>query len=244
MDKLQIISESYIDSITTFFLESCQWFLKVIHSYLPLLFEGEFQSTMTAAATSFALITAAEMGDKSQLVCMALAAKHRPIPVIFGASFAFALLNTLAVGFGAVVASWFPKYLIAATVAILFAAFGVQALRTETGDAEEDFKEKSGHGIMLTTFFLITVAEFGDKTQLAVVALSSTYSGVGVWLGATTALVMTSAMGVLAGRKLMKTVPIELLHKLGGILFLMLSLFAGLNSLVAYQGYEMKFEFF
>jgi putative Ca2+/H+ antiporter (TMEM165/GDT1 family) len=81
---------------------------------------------------------------------------------------------------------------------------------------------------------LITVAEFGDKTQLAVVALSSTSSVAGVWLGSTLALSITSAMGVLAGRKLLQRIPLELLHKIGGILFLMLSAVAIAK---AYQSY-------
>jgi Ca2+/H+ antiporter, TMEM165/GDT1 family len=141
------------------------------------------------------------MGDKSQLVCMALAAKHRSAPVVFGAFSAFALLNASAVGFGKAIANWFPEYMLAAAVALLFIVFGIQALRTEAEESHEESNEKSGHGIFSTTFLLITVAEFGDKTQLAVVALSSTTSPAGVWLGSTLALGTTSALGVLAGRK-------------------------------------------
>ncbi|HNH24145.1 MAG TPA: TMEM165/GDT1 family protein, partial [Accumulibacter sp.] len=48
----------------------------------------------TAALTSFALIAVAEIGDKSQLVCMTLASRHRPMPVMLGAVVAFAMLNT------------------------------------------------------------------------------------------------------------------------------------------------------
>ena len=81
---------------------------------------------------------------------------------------------------------------------------------------------------------LITVAEFGDKTQLAVVAMSSTSSPLGVWLGATTALGTTSAIGILAGRKLLQRIPLELLHKIGGILFLMM---AGVALVKSYQSY-------
>lgn len=195
---------------------------------------GDIQNIVTSAATSFALIFAAEMGDKSQLVCMALAAKHRPFPVILGAVAAFALLNALAVGFGTAIANWLPGYVIAGTVALLFIVFGIQALRTTVDESDEDIPEKTGHGIFFTTFLLITVAEFGDKTQLAVVALSSTNSPVGVWLGSTLALGTTSALGVLAGRKLLKTIPLELLHKIGGVIFLMLSSVAIVK---AYQSY-------
>ena len=204
---------------------------------------ADLQSLLTSATTSFALIAAAEMGDKSQLVCMALASKHRPVPVVFGALSAFALLNTLAVVFGKAVAGWLPEYLIAIIVSILFIIFGIQALRTEAEEAHEEYKEKSGHGIFFSTFLLITVAEFGDKTQLAVVALSSTNNPLGIWLGATFALGMTSTMGVLAGRKLLQKISIELLHKLGGILFLMLSIIAAVKAGQSYFGFKSPIPF-
>lgn len=232
MAKLQAAVENFIASFNSADM-SYQFFDKIslFFSSLPL---GEMQASFTAAATSFALILAAEMGDKSQLVCMTLASKHRPVPVVLGALAAFALLNGLAVGFGKVIANWLPDYVIAATVAVLFAVFGIQALRTVIEDPDEQLKEKSGHGIFFTTFLLITVAEFGDKTQLAVVALSSTSSPVGVWVGATLALGTTSALGVMAGRKLLQKIPLELMHKIGGALFLMLS---GVAAVKAYQNY-------
>ncbi len=204
--------------------------------YLTNLPYTEIQAGLTAAATSYALILAAEMGDKSQLVCMALASKHRPVPVVLGALAAFAVLNAVAVVFGKAIANWFPAYVVAAVVALLFFIFGIQALRTKIEEPHEEFKEKSGHGIFFTTFLLITVAEFGDKTQLAVVAMSSTSSPVGVWLGATCALGTTSALGVLAGRKLLQRIPLELLHKIGGILFLMLAVIAIVRSYQSYLG--------
>lgn len=232
MDRLQTYVESFIallkSSDTPYqFLDK----LNLFFSSFPL---GEIQTILTSAATSFALILVAEMGDKSQLVCMALASRHRPVPVVLGALSAFALLNALAVGFGTAIANWLPDYVIAGAVALLFVVFGVQALRTQIEGPHEEFKEKSGHGIFFTTFLLITVAEFGDKTQLAVVALSSTSSPVGVWLGSTLALGTTSALGVLVGRKLLEKISLELLHKIGGTLFLMLS---GVAVVRAYQSY-------
>lgn len=232
MDDLQKVITAYINSLqTTEWLDGFFTKLNLFLSSIPL---WDIQAILTSAATSFALIFAAEMGDKSQLVCMALAAKHRPMPVVFGALVAFSLLNGLAVIFGKVIANWFPEYVIALAVALLFIVFGLQALRTTVDDPHEEFKEKSGHGIFFTTFLLITLAEFGDKTQLAVVALSSTSSPMGVWLGATLALGMTSALGVLAGRRLLQRIPLELLHKIGGIIFLMLAI-AALGK--AYQVY-------
>lgn len=192
-------------------------------------------SQFTATSiTSFALIAGAEIGDKSQLVCMTLASRHRASPVIWGAIAAFALLNTLAVVFGAAIANWLPDYLVAATVALLFAGFGMHALfnHEEEDDEQTDVVEKSGHGIFFTTFLLITLAEFGDKTQLAVVAFSSTASPLAVWFGATLALAFTSGLGVWAGRTLLQKMPLQLLHKISGAIFLVLA------GLAAYQAYQ------
>jgi len=188
----------------------------------------------TTATTSFALIAAAEIGDKSQLVCMTLASRHRAVPVIWGAILAFAFLNTLAVVFGAAIAKWLPNYLVAATVALLFGGFGLHALFNHEEDDDEEVVEKSGHGIFFTTFLLITVAEFGDKTQLAVVAFSSTALPFAVWLGSTLALTFTSGLGVLAGRTVLQRIPLTLLHKISGLIFLIL---AGVAAFKAYESW-------
>lgn len=199
-------------------------------STVKLAFSGNFAQWSAAAGTSFALIAAAEIGDKSQLVCMTLASRHRPWPILLGAVAAFSLLNTLAVVFGAALASWLPQYAVAASVAVLFAAFGLHALHVSDDDDDDEVKEKSGHGIFFTTFVLLTFAEFGDKTQLAVVALSTTALPAAVWLGSTVALTATSALGVLAGRTVLQKVPLTLLHRISGAIFLILAGYAGYNA--------------
>lgn len=205
-----------------------------LQSLLSSLRASSMAELSATTITSYVLIVAAEMGDKSQLVCMTLAARHRAMPVILGAIAAFALLNTLAVVFGVAIANWLPEYVIAATVAVLFTVFGIHALRVEEPDGDEEVQEKSGHGIFFTTFLLITVAEFGDKTQLAVVALSSTAAPIAVWLGSTLALVSTSALGVLAGRTILQKVPLVLLHKISGSIFLALAAIAAYRTYVSY----------
>ncbi|WP_313950366.1 TMEM165/GDT1 family protein [Accumulibacter sp.] len=199
-----------------------------------LLSAGSVVELSATTLTSFVLIAAAEIGDKSQLVCMTLASRHRPMPVMLGALAAFAVLNTLAVVFGVAIASWLPEYVVAAIVAVLFAIFGVHALRASDDGDDEEVEEKSGRGIFFTTFLLLTVAEFGDKTQLAVVALSSTHVPVAVWLGATAALAATSALGILAGRTLLQKVPLALLHRISGAFFLVLAVVAAYQAYAAY----------
>ena len=123
----------------------------------------------------------------------------------------------------------------AATVALLFAIFGVHSiLQNEEGEGEV-VKEKSGQSIFFATFMLITIAEFGDKTQLAVVALSSTFMPLGVWIGSIVALIFTSALGVIVGRTLLKRLSLSLLHKISGGIFLILSVLALYKCYISYM---------
>lgn len=210
---------------------------------LQSLFENvNFQELSAPALTSFALIAAAEMGDKSQLVCMTLAARHRAIPVILGAIAAFAFLNTLAVVFGVAIANWLPDYVVSGVVAVLFLVFGIHALRTNSDDDDEEtLIEKSSHNIFFTTFLLIAVAEFGDKTQLAVVALSSTQIPLGVWIGSTAGLAFTSILGCIAGRTILQKLSLVWLHKISGTFFILLAIFAGYRAV--YNGYPTLINF-
>jgi putative Ca2+/H+ antiporter (TMEM165/GDT1 family) len=195
---------------------------------LQSLFENvNFQELSAPTLTSFVLIAAAEMGDKSQLVCMTLAARHRAMPVILGSIAAFAFLNTLAVVFGVAIANWLPDYVVSSVVAVLFLAFGIQSLRATADDDDENVIEKSSHSLFFTTFLLIAVAEFGDKTQLAVVALSSTQIPLGVWLGSTAGLAFTSILGGIAGRTILQKLSLVWLHKISGAFFVLLAIFAG-----------------
>jgi putative Ca2+/H+ antiporter (TMEM165/GDT1 family) len=234
MDHLQSYLQHFLASLSTVnIFGNIQG--SFLH-FLSLLSTGNITEISATAATSFALIAAAEIGDKSQLVCMTLASRHKAMPVLLGAVSAFAFLNSLAVIFGVAIASWLPEYIVASIVAVLFAAFGIHSLRIEMEDETNEIKEKSGHGIFLTTFLLITVAEFGDKTQLAVVGLSSTAVPSAVWLGSTAALASTSALGILAGRTILQKLSLTLLHKISGTIFLMLSVFAGYQAYVSYIG--------
>jgi Ca2+/H+ antiporter, TMEM165/GDT1 family len=186
---------------------------------------------LSISGASFVLIFLAEFGDKSQLVCMTLAAKHRPWPVLLGAVIAFAVLNLLAVLFGAVISAWIPQFWLALIVAGLFSFFGVQSLLFNDGDNEDESTEiRSSHGLFITALLMIFVAEFGDKTQLAVAGLASTYHGLPVWLGSTLALLATTALGVITGQRLLKRLPLVMIHKGSGVLFLLLAVIALLQA--------------
>ncbi|OSM04365.1 TMEM165/GDT1 family protein [Magnetofaba australis] len=190
------------------------------------------------ASAAFALIALAEIGDKSQLVCLTLAARHRRArPVIIGAVAAFALLNALAALFGAALSHWIPRPWLLAAVALLFAWFGVQALREASqSDDEEEPIAASGRSVAVSAFLLIFLAEMGDKTQLSVAALAGIHPPEAVWLGATMALTFTSALGAVAGKTVFSRLPLALLHRLAGGLFLLMAagaLWGVFNSLPA-----------
>jgi putative Ca2+/H+ antiporter (TMEM165/GDT1 family) len=187
---------------------------------------------LAISISSFALIALAEIGDKSQLVCMTLAARHRHWPVLLGASAAFLVLNALAVIFGAGVATWVPERVTAGIVAVLFGAFGIHALRRQDDEASDDITERPGHGIFFSTLLLILVAEFGDKTQIAVAGLAGTLSPLPVWIGASAALVLVSALGVWAGRTVLQRLPIIWLHRISGGIFLSFAIFAAWRALI------------
>lgn len=186
---------------------------------------------LSSAGATFLLIALAEIGDKSQLVCMTLAARHRGLPVVLGAVAAFAILNLLAVLFGAAIAAWLPEWVVTSAVAVLFAIFGISALRYEEETDDEEIAEKPGYGIFATTFMMIFLAEFGDKTQIAVAGMGSTVEPTATWVGATLALACTSILGVVAGRRWLNRLPLKWIHRISGVFFLLLALLAVLRLL-------------
>ena len=178
---------------------------------------------LTPAATSFGLVLLAELGDKSQIVCMTLAARHPQWPVLAGSVLAFVFLNSLAVVFGVGIAHWIPQESVALAVALLFAIFGIKALRDASEDEDDEVVERGLRGVFLTTLLVIVLAEMGDKTQIAVAGLASSLPAWPVWSGATLALAVTSALGVVVGCRLLKLLPLRRLHQVSGVLFLLLA---------------------
>lgn len=189
-----------------------------------------FESPLISSSIlTFLLIIAAEMGDKSQIVCMTLAAKHRAKPVLFGAMVAFMLLNFLAVLLGASLASYIPMYVVSAIATIMFTAFGVQALLCSEQQHSDDPEPKMSRSIFFSALSIILVAEMGDKTQLAVATLSTTESPLMVWLSASLALLTTSAVGVYFGKKWLAKLNLRTIHKVSGVLFLIFAVLAAIK---------------
>lgn len=166
----------------------------------------------------FLLVFLAEFGDKSQLVCMTLSARYRPVPVLIGSFAAFSVLNLLAVLFGAAISAYLPESVIYLVVGVLFLVFGIQSFRAEDEDADE--APKVGKHLLISVFVLIFFAELGDKTQLAVAGMAAVENVWIVWLAGTLALGMTTVLGVLFGRFLLQKISIIWIHRGAGVLFI------------------------
>ncbi|MBM4309351.1 MAG: TMEM165/GDT1 family protein [Deltaproteobacteria bacterium] len=177
-----------------------------------------------ASISTFILIFMAEMGDKSQLVCMTLASRCSGRAVLAGAVAAFALLNAVAVTAGAALYAVLPPLLLQSVVALLFAFFAWHAFRSHPEQMQERIESRGRRGVFAAAFMLTVVSELGDKTQIAVAGLGCTLQPAGVWLGATLALTATSLVGVVAGKSVLKRLPINVLHRLSGALFAVLAL--------------------
>lgn len=179
-------------------------------------------------ASSFAMLLAAEMGDKSQFIAMTLACRYRLLPVILGVFAAFALLNLLAVAVGAALVRWIPQglVLLAAGGLFLFFAYRFWDDAAEAEPATET-APAFAHGALLASFSLILLAELGDKTQLAMIGLTAkTGAPVAVFIGGTLGLWTVSLLGIVVGAQVLRRLPAHLPHRIAALLFLVFGLLA------------------
>jgi putative Ca2+/H+ antiporter (TMEM165/GDT1 family) len=181
-------------------------------------------SWLSSAGATFLLIALAEFGDKSQLVCMTLAARHRGLPVILGASDRLRhpqpASRPVRRGCGGLVAGMAGH---TSRGGCYLPRFGISACAIRKKIEDESVEEKAGHSVFATTFLLIFLAEFGDKTQIAVAGMGSAINTAAVWLGATLALTFTSVLAVIAGRNFLHRLPLLWIHRISGAFFLLLA---------------------
>jgi putative Ca2+/H+ antiporter (TMEM165/GDT1 family) len=129
-------------------------------------------------------------------------------------------LNLAAVTVGSVLFAFVPLFWIRLGAGALFAAFGVSALRGAPDGGEEAGEMKAGRPIA-TAFFMILLAEFGDKTQLATAGLAAQEGAPAeVFAGSSLALWTVSFLAVLVGRQLTRYVPLRHVQRAGGLLFI------------------------
>jgi putative Ca2+/H+ antiporter (TMEM165/GDT1 family) len=164
---------------------------------------------MDAVLLSFGVIFLAELGDKSQLMALAFAARFPAVPVLIAITLATALVHAGSVVLGATVAVALPANVISIIAGLAFLGFAAWTLRgDELGAAEEERAARPSTGSVIVTvgtaFFL---AELGDKTMLATVTLATHESVLGTWIGSTAGMVVADAIAIGIGRLLGRRLP-------------------------------------
>jgi putative Ca2+/H+ antiporter (TMEM165/GDT1 family) len=151
--------------------------------------------------SSFALVAAAEMGDKTQLLAFSLASRfRRPWAVMAGILVATIANHGLASSLGVWISAHVPARAMAIVLAVSFVGFGIWTLRP---DALEGAERPTRFGPFLTTALLFFLAEMGDKTQLATVALAARFGNVVlVTLGTTLGMMAADGLAVFLGDRL------------------------------------------
>ncbi len=171
------------------------------------------------------------MGDKTQLLAFSLATRYRrPWVVMAGILAATVLNHALASTLGTWVSLRVPPRAMAAFLGATFVAFALWTLRPDTLDADD---RPERFGPFLTTAILFFLAEMGDKTQLATVALAARYQRVAlVTVGTTLGMLASDGLAVFLGERLAARIPVVWLRRAAAAAFLafgVVSLWAALR---------------
>lgn len=187
---------------------------------------------LAALFLTFGAIFLVELPDKTFLATLVLATRYRPILVWIGVGAAFAVQTTVAVVVGQAV-SFLPDVVVQVAAAVLFliGAFLLfrEAREHQKGaeEDEEDYAAKAapatGFRAVLASFLVLFAAEWGDLSQLLTISLVARYEApLEVWIGALAALLTVSGLAVIAGRALMRVMPLHVLFYVGGSVCLLL----------------------
>jgi putative Ca2+/H+ antiporter (TMEM165/GDT1 family) len=197
-------------------------------------------SSLTAGAIALAVVLLVELPDKTLVATLVLSTRYRPRPVLLGVAAAFAVQSVIAVTAGGLL-HLLPKWALETAVAVLFAIGALLLLREGFGEAEEiDVDEHAARAaapfwrVVLTSFGVIFAAEWGDASQLATAALAARFGNpVAVGFGAWVALTLVAAIAVIAGRLIVRRVPVRMVHRVAGVLF---AVFAAIAAVGAIRG--------
>ena len=169
------------------------------------------------AATAFVVV--AEMGDKTQLLGMAFASRFRASTVMAGVFVATVLNHYLAVVVGEFITNYIPMNYIQIIAALAFVFFGLWTLRGDTLEGEDKKDRFSPFWTVTIAFFF---AEMGDKTQLATIALAAKYQSLlAVWLGTTTGMMISNAIGIFIGVMMGKKIPEKTVKTVSASIFIL-----------------------
>ncbi len=179
---------------------------------------------LAAGLLSFGVVFLAELGDKSQLITMTYALRHRWWVVLTGVGIAAFIVHGLSVTIGHFLGMTLPERPIAFAAAIAFLLFALWTWRERHGDDDEIQTVAEPRYVLLAVISSFVLAELGDKTMLATVTLASDHHWAGVWIGATAGMVVADAVAVAVGRLLHRRLPEGFLHAMASLLFLLFGL--------------------
>jgi Ca2+/H+ antiporter, TMEM165/GDT1 family len=180
---------------------------------------------LTAILVSLSVVFVAELGDKSQLMTMTYALRHRWWVVLSGVAIASLMVHGLSVAIGHFLGLTLPERPIAfaAAIAFLFFAFWTWREGRRSGE-NENVRIAEPRFVLFAVISSFVLAELGDKTMLATVALASDHNWFGVWVGATAGMVLADGVAIAVGALLHKRLPERFLHSLASVLFLLFGL--------------------
>ncbi len=175
--------------------------------------------SMTIFFTVLFTIFIAEMGDKTQLLLVAMAGKYKISHILTGTWLATVLLNVLAVSVGAALGSYLDMRIIKLVAGLAFFWFAYSILK---GDEEEEGEKEMKHnlGPVLAIFGSFFIGELGDKTQLSAITLAANYTdhqfmnAFWVFSGAVLGLILADLIGLVVGVFLKSRMPTGILNTL------------------------------
>ncbi len=186
---------------------------------MPRLMEALFVST--------GLVTLAEMGDKTQLLSLVLAARYkRPWTIALGILIATLANHGLAGALGVWIANLIGPEVLRWGLGLSFLAMAVWMLIPDSLD-EGEGSGAPRFGVLLTTVVVFFLAEMGDKTQVATVMLAARYDALlQVVVGTTLGMMLANVPVVWLGERLTRRLPIALVHRISALIFAVLGLLA------------------
>lgn len=194
----------------------------------PLMFEI-FQTTLLSTG----VVAAAEIGDKTMLLAVFLAARFRkPWTIILGIFVATFLNHVIAGALGATLANFISSDLLRWILIVSFIAMGIWILIPDKIDEGGNDDRLRRFGVFGTTVILFFIAEVGDKTQVATVALAARYPAEAFWVvcGTTLGLMIADAPAVFIGNKLAEKISMKLMRQIAAAVFFILAVVAYLEA--------------
>ena len=175
-----------------------------------------------AFIVSTSVVALAEMGDKTQLLSLILAARYRkPMPIVLGILVATLLNHAIAGALGAWLSSLMRPEVLNWVMAAAFIAMGLWILVPDKLDEDDVAVPKQQMGVFFATVVAFFLAEMGDKTQFATIALAAQYSDVlSLVLGTTLGMMMANAPAVYLGNRFAQRLPTKIIHMIAAIIFI------------------------